>query len=265
MGDPKIPGWLTKLAGTAKYLPLETRQKMLPKVVGQLHKTGVLSQLTGDELSQSSVFMAHFLGGSGEPLELEISDEDWNKLIRHAPMGSEDWTPSTNPEYSAEEGWEWRQISPHYKKSTKGQPGSSRIAVQKAGGVYDASASEISVSLYNILGNVTTLRRREIGDGRYEYQIAEDFDLRKGTSTKEYESARKLPAGISKVIAAVFPEYLDVIVGDEDYYMEKGHEGVITTRALEGTAVPIRTSYIYSTRTEDMIMDSMTLEEDIFK
>lgn len=250
MSDPKIPGWLTKLAGTAKHLPLSARQKMLPIVVGQLHKSGLLSELTGDELSQSAVYMAHFLGGSGEPLELDISEKDWKALIRETsepPMDKQEWIPSTNPKFPKEEGWEWKQISPYYS---------------------DFRPKLMDHSLYHILGTTTTLRRRKVGKDKYEYQIAEDFDLTRGTSGKEFKSQRNLPAGVSKIIEAVFPEYTEDIsesIVEGEWEAKRNLGEIMTTKELSGVPVPIKSSYIHSIKTEDMVMDSMTEEEGIFK
>tara|TARA_Y100000310_G_C20529566_1_gene737739 strand:- start:315 stop:1049 length:735 start_codon:yes stop_codon:yes gene_type:complete len=242
---PNIPGWLTKLAGTAKYLPLETRQKMLPGVVGTLHKSGLLSELTGDELSQSAVYMSQFLGGSGEPLELDISDKEWKALIRESsepPMDKQKWTPSTNPEYSSKEGWEWKQISPYYKEEG-----------------FQGEQGEVSMSLYHILGGTTTLRRRKIDKDKYEYQIAEDFDVTRGTEGKDYSersSGRSVPISVAKLIKTVFPEYVD------DPSDNTSGE-VWTSGKLKGAPVPIKSSYIHSTKTEDMLIDSMG-EKGIF-
>ena len=123
-----------------------------------------------------------------------------------------------------------------------------------------------SKPLYNILGSVTTLRRRKIDDNKYEYQIAEDFDViegvegvgRGGTDYSKRKPTRRIPHGVAKIIEAVFPEYTES-TGDR-------YGGEVTTiGALQGVPVPIKSSYIHSTQTEDMIMDSMTLEEGIFK
>ena len=256
---PEIPDWLTTLAGTSKYLPLKTRQKMLPGVVGKLHKAGLLSELTGENLSQAAVYMAHFLGGSGNPLELEISDDQWKALIKTADQGTQTvypgdgtevekknpWTPSTNPEYHGDQGWEWKQIN-----------------------VGETDEFHWSKPLYNILGSVTTLRRRKIDDNKYEYQIAEDFDViegvkgvgRGGTDYSEHHSTRRIPIGVARLITAVFPEYTEAL----NYGVSRAAE-IMTTESLQGVPVPIKSSYIHSTQTEDMIMDSMTLEEGIFK
>lgn len=264
MAEPKIPDWLTKLAGTTKHLPLETRQKMLPGIVKQLHKTGMLSKLTGENLSQSAVYMAAFLGGSGDPLELDISDKEWRALINKAdePVRQSDyinraadkpgttsynnpWRSSTNPEYHGDQGWEWKQIN-----------------------VGETDEFHWSKPLYNILGSVTTLRRRKIDDNKYEYQIAEDFDViegvkgvgRGGTDYSEHHSTRRIPIGVARLITAVFPEYTEAL----NYGVSRAAE-IMTTESLQGVPVPIKSSYIHSTQTEDMIMDSMTLEEGIFK
>lgn len=235
----EIPDWLTKLAGTSKYLPIETRQKMLPSVVGKLHKSGLLSQLTGDDLSQAAVYMSHFLGGSGEPLELEISDDEWKSLIKTAEKPgavvegtkTREWTPSTNPKYHADQGWEWKQIRPLNAKK-----------------------------LYNIIGNTTTLRRRKIDNGKYEYQIAEDFDFTRGVGGKDYgRKARNVPPSIAKLIETVFPEYT------KDYSEGRKKAGfpdigrIATTEKLatKGVPVPIKSSYIHNTNrnTEDNLVD----------
>jgi hypothetical protein len=270
VAEPKIPDWLTKLAGTTKHLPLETRQKMLPGIVKQLHKTGMLSKLTGENLSQSAVYMTQFLGGSGEPLELEISDKEWKALIKKADeteirAGSgirlktfnpqrtmfpekigrnipNPWKSSTNPEYHGDQGWEWKQIE-----------------------ISKVNEFHWSKPLYNIIGHVTTLRRRKIDDNKYEYQIAEDFDViegakgigRGGTDYSKRKPTRRIPHGVAKIIEAVFPEYTE---STGDRY---GGE-ITTTGALQGVPVPIKSSYIHSTKTEDMLMNSMTEEEGIF-
>ena len=235
----EIPDWLTKLAGTSKYLPIETRQKMLPSVVGKLHKSGLLSQLTGDDLSQAAVYMSHFLGGSGEPLELEISDDEWKSLIKTAEKPgavvkgtkTREWTPSTNPKYHADQGWEWKQIRPLNAKK-----------------------------LYNIIGNTTTLRRRKIDNGKYEYQIAEDFDFTRGVGGEDFgRKARNVPPSIAKLIETVFPEYT------KDYSEGRKKAGfpdigrIATTEKLatKGVPVPIKSSYIHSTNRnmEDNLVD----------
>ena len=234
----EIPDWLTKLAGTTSYLPLETRQTMLPGIVNKLHKTGVLSELTGEDLSQAAVYMSHFLGGSGEPLELEISDKDWSQLVKGAndTGGKTTWTPSTNPEYHADQGWEWKQINPDWGEQPSKKP------------------------LYNILGKTTTLRRRKIDNGKYEYQIAEDFDLTRGVGGEDFKrKARKVPPSIAKLIETVFPEYT------KDYSEGRKKAGfpdigrIATTEKLatKGVPVPIKTSYIHSTNRnmEDNLVD----------
>jgi len=267
---PKIPDWLTTLAGTAKYMPLETRQTMLPGVVGKLHKSGLLSELTGETLSQAAVYMAHFLGGSGEPLELEISDDEWKVLVKTADKETETvypedgtefekknpWTPSTNPEYHANQGWEWKQIKPSYELSDRDNKG----FMQQAG-------------LYHILGSTTTVRRRRIDKDKYEYQIAEDFDLTKGEGRSKggeiYTSGRVMPSDdISKLIQAVFPEYTESekLTWEDDTEYESWTDPsqklepidiLNVKKELKGVPVPIKSSYIHNSNrsVEDDLVD----------
>ncbi len=247
MADPNIPGWLTKMSGWTKHLDLEKRQKMLPSIVGKLHKSGLLSELVGEDLSQPAVYMAHFLGGSGEPLELEISDEEWESLAKKADrpgldskgfrMDKSVWTPSTNPKYHADQGWEWKQI--------------------ETTGTLDKMLSNRTMSrashLYNILGKITTIRRRDIGDNKYEYQIAEDFDFTSGVRGEDYSEktpARKMHPKVAKLIESVFPEYTNPVP-----YRGYWH-GIEVTNKLRGVPVPIKSSYIRGKKnTEDKIMD----------
>jgi len=265
-----IPDWLTKLAGTAKYLPLEARQAMLPGVVGKLHKAGVLSELTGENLSQAAVYMSHFLGGSGEPLELEISDDEWKVLIKTADKGTQTvypgdgtevekknpWTPSTNPEYHADQGWEWKQITPSYELSDIDNTG----FLQQPG-------------LYHILGSTTTVRRRKIDKDKYEYQIAEDFDFTEGEGPSKggqiYTSGRVIPSDdISKLIEAVFPEYTEseILTWEDDTEYESWKrpsqkrepiDMLNVKKALKGVPVPIKSSYIHNSNrsVEDDLVD----------
>ncbi len=268
---PEIPDWLTTLAGTSKYLPLETRQKMLPGVVGKLHKAGLLSELTGEDLSQAAVYMAHFLGGSGNPLELEISDDQWKALIKTADQGTQTvypedgtkvekknpWTPSTNPEYHADHGWEWKQINLSYELSDIDNTGFLK-----------------QPGLYHILGSTTTVRRRKIDKDKYEYQIAEDFDLTEGEGPSKggeiYTSGRVMPSDdISKLIQAVFPEYTEsekVRLGDDTEYgswtdpsQKLEYIDILNVKKeLKGVPVPIKSSYIHNSNrsVEDDLVDA---------
>lgn len=252
-----IPDWLIKLAGTTKYLPLEARQKMLPGIVNKLHKSGLLSQLTGDELSQPAVFMAHFLGGSGEPLELDVSDKEWKALIKKAdePMKTNIvregidtrrtnvWTPSTNPKYHGDQGWEWKQIN--------------------VGEIDEFGYG----ALYNILGYETTLRRRKVGKDKYEYQIAEDFDVHEGIGGRDYSAgsaARSVPPSVAKLIETVFPEYTADRSERMDGESTSSKGWISATKQLKGVPVPIKASYIHSTKTEDMLIDSMIERVGVF-
>ena len=252
-----IPKWLESLSKTSRSLPLEARKKMLPLIMDRLESTGVLKYLVGKELSQASMFMAEFLSGSGKPRNLYISEKDWIEMINSHSEGK--WTPSTNPKFHSKKGWEWKQIEPRY------------VNHEIINQMQPKNEASISGDLCNVLGSRTTLRRRPLGKGRYEYQIAEDFDLSHGTSKSgeaKYTSGfeRTLPKNVGNLIRSVFPEYIEekpVLWEEwtEDYVRTSSQFGDNRSKS-PGKSVPIVSKYIHSTKIEYKIVDRFKKEEN---
>jgi hypothetical protein len=183
-------------------LPLEQRKIVVSKL-GEKAPEWMLKKLFGENWLGAKL-MARYIGGSGEDYHLDISKKDWNKLTNLAKTQANrvgGWTPSTNPDFPSEKGWE-------YVSNVQ----STRLASRSWDIEYDVSIPSASRDLYNALGE-TTIRRRPVGKGKYEYQIAgETFDFVEGKEGKggqrygAFSSRTVSPKG-AKIINTLFPEY----------------------------------------------------------
>ena len=181
---PIIPEWLQDLVSYAKFLPIEKRKQVLKGVMTKLDDKA-LSAIVHKDNVQGARFLSHFLTGSGEPMKLEVSDKEWEKLIKASGINkTPKWMPTTNPKYPASKGYEYKQVWTQHN---------------------------IPPHLHNVLGVVTTLRRQKVPGG-YNYEVVENFDLHPGQIQKDekgFRSSRELASGEAvRLITAVFPEYI---------------------------------------------------------
>jgi len=175
-----IDDLINKAVGVARELPLDTRTKAT-EVATSLIPKSILASYTGVENVEGAKALARFLGRSGDPMNIDIPDERWQKFITLA--NKKGWTTSTNPK---KKGWEWSQIGTQLH-SPKVSP------------------------LWNLLGAMTTVRRRPSQIGGYEYELAEDFDLQRGEG-RFYGStnSRLLPNKGYRLLKQLFPELLTI-------------------------------------------------------
>jgi hypothetical protein len=203
-------------------LPLEQRKKVVSQL-GEHTPDWMLKNLFGENW-RGAKLMARYVGGSGEDYYLDISKKAWKELINIAKDQAHTvggWTPSTNPDFPSEEGWEY------------------------VSGVLSGlmQAEEEYGDIYNALGE-TAIRRRPVGRGKYEYQIAgETFDFVEGEKGKggqiygEY-NVRTVSDKGAKIINDLFPEHT---------YVSRVQGGVISSKqSMEdfGTPFKIKSRYI---------------------
>jgi hypothetical protein len=134
--------------------------------------------------------MLHYFSGSGEDVPLYENQQDIDNYIQefHDTFGQNPqeweiadiyknpkesgrsymkniWYESRNPEYPAEDGWEFLSYNP-----TK---------------ILDRYTQEDN-DPYNLLGTGSTMRRRfDYGTNEFEYQVVEDWDVLRGESDWE--------------------------------------------------------------------------------
>jgi len=208
-------------------LPLKERKKVVSKL-GEKSPDWMLKNLFGEDWLGAKL-MARYVGGSGEDYHLDISKKDWNKLTSLAKNQAHTvggWTPSTNPDFPSEKGWE-------YVSGVQ----STRLASRSWDIENDVSIPSASRDLYNALGE-TAIRRRPVGGGKYEYQIAgETFDFVQGEKGKGGEiygqfNARNVSDKGAEIVNTLFPEHT---------YTSRVSDGYITSKqTMEDFGTPFR-------------------------
>ncbi|TKJ17752.1 hypothetical protein CEE44_04435 [Candidatus Woesearchaeota archaeon B3_Woes] len=149
--------------------------------------TSLLNKMTGD-YGRGLKALARYLYGSGKPMEVDLSDEEWGGLIIQTK--GREWTPSTNPEYHADDGWEYMD---DIRGGTK---------------VNDAGELGNSADVWNLLGS-TTLRRRKVEDG-YHYMIAgETFDFKGSASERAYQYFRTVPIFVGEKAKGILGDWVN--------------------------------------------------------
>ena len=190
-------------------LPLKERKKVVSQL-GEKAPDWMLKNLFGENWLGAKL-MARYVGGSGDDYHLDMSKNSWKKLINVAKNQAHTvggWTPSTNPDFPSEKGWEY-------------------VSNVQSGRMVEGLGEE-GGDIYNALGE-TTIRRRPVGRGKYEYQIAgETFDFIRGKKGKgggigrderaygEYNT-RSVSVKGAEIINTLFPKHT--------YHDEGGHEG----------------------------------------
>jgi hypothetical protein len=212
-------------------LPLKERKIAVSKL-GEKAPDWMLKNLFGENWLGAKL-MARYVGGSGEDYHLDISKKDWKKLIyvaKHQAAKVGGWTPSTNPDFPAEKGWEY------VSRVDSGEMGSVLV-----GGYRLKGRGVKSGDIYNALGE-TTIRRRKLKKGKYEYQIAgETFDFIRGEKGKggqiygEYNTRTVSPKG-AKIINTLFPEYTYA----SEVYHNKRKANISSKQTMEDFGTPFR-------------------------
>ena len=216
-------------------LPLKERKIAVSKL-GEKAPDWMLKNLFGENWLGAKL-MARYVGGSGEDYHLDISKKDWKELISIAKDEADivgGWTPSTNPNFPAEKGWEYVR----YVQSGLMQKGSDGTNFSH---------------IYNALGE-TTIRRRKLKKGKYEYQIAgETFDFIRGEKGKgggvgrderiygEYNTRTVSDKG-AKIINDLFPEHTYT----SEVYNNNQRVNITSKQSMEefGTPFRIKSRYI---------------------
>ena len=211
-------------------LPLEQRKKAVSRL-GEKAPDWMLKSLFGDNW-RGAQLMARYVGGSGEDYHLDMSESSWKELISIAKNQAHTvggWTPSTNPEFPSEGGWEY--VS------------GVLSGLMQAEGEYG--------DIYNALGD-TTIRRRPVGRGKYEYQIAgETFDFVRGERERQKtrsgsvygdHNARTVSSKGAKIINDLFPEYTYT----SEVYNNNQRMNITSKQSMEefGTPFRIKSRYI---------------------
>ncbi len=151
----------------------------------------------------------HYLSGSGEDVPLsdnqELIDTYINKF--HQTHENDEWTKSTNPEFHSDEGWEYLQYrsdkiakltTPQYFKREGGRSATGKMNPEYA-------------EIYDKLGSTSTMRRRNIGDGSYEYMIVEPWDLKKGKDVDPAtwaKNQRRIPTALANIGQFLAPDFI---------------------------------------------------------
>lgn len=257
----KVPLFLSIAVKAAKHLPSELKQAAIGPILDRMSDE-VLGSLVHSDNIQGARFTGSFLQGKGKPRELPISDANWEQLLK-SPM-TRAWRKThykNNWGYTSlhteEKGWEVKQIAPFTGSLDKDDE-------REPPGYYD---------LYNVLGQHTTIARRPLKNGGYEYKIAEDFDFHKGTRKGEgFASSRGVNTAAQEMLLELFPDllYSEGVMDKRGYgnigvkrpNEENGRKG--KALANRGKPVPIVSHYIppQHRETEDMIMSSMMQEEE---
>jgi hypothetical protein len=147
----------------------------------------------------------NYLTGDGDPIELFDNTEDLNTYLSdiHNQYGfNQDlWTPNTNPDYPASEGWEHLQYdvtaitrsNDFWHKSNKKYPEGKYLYI------------------HDQLGETSAVRRRyHKDDDEWEYQIVDQMDLLKGETTWEEGYNRIVDYGKHNISQTEFREYQDL-------------------------------------------------------
>ena len=212
-------------------LPLKERKKVVSKL-GEKSPDWMLKNLFGENWLGAKL-MIRYVGGSGEDYHLDMSESSWKDLINVAKNQAHTvggWTPSTNPDFPSEDGWEY-------------------VSSVQSGRMVEGLGEE-GGDIYNALGE-TTIRRRPVGRGKFEYQIAgETFDFIRGKKGKgggigrderaygEYNT-RSVSVKGAEIINTLFPKHT--------YHDEGGHEGgsydgglISSEQTMENFGTPFR-------------------------
>ena len=131
--------------------------------------------------------LTRYLSGSGEDMPLSEDQGVIDKYLQtvHNEYGEWErhWTPTTNREINpntgipyVDEGWEFKQVNP---KSIM-----SDADIEKPEGELGETKSSDWADVYNKLGETSTVRRRKLEGGDYEYMIVEPWDLIEGEKGK---------------------------------------------------------------------------------
>ena len=183
-------------------------QKVKYKTLGTLGKAAIdiapetIGEFVGYD-PRTLRLMAHYIQGSGKPYDFEMSNAEWEELIKSANRrysrfkrtdghSGRQWTKSTNPE---KVGWEYM----------------SGIRPRGEGGRL----------LWDILGS-TTIRRKKLKSGDYGYELAgEKFDFVSGEDKsggdmayaggKYFDESRVVSQQAASILSTLFPE----IISDE--------------------------------------------------
>ena len=203
-------------------LPLEQRKKAVSQL-GEYAPDWMLKNLFGENW-RGAKLMARYVGGSGEDYHLDMSESSWKELISIAKDQAHTvggWTPSTNPDFPSEEGWEY------------------------VSGVLSGlmQTEEEYGDIYNALGE-TAIRRRPVGGGKYEYQIAgETFDfvlgergLAKVGGVYGDHNARTVSVKGAKLINDLFPEHTYT----SEVYNNNQRVNILSKQSMEEFGTPFR-------------------------
>jgi len=186
-------------------LPLEQRKKAVSQL-GEKAPDWMLKNLFGENWLGAKL-MARYVGGSGEDYHLDMSKKSWKKLIKVAKNQAHTvggWTPSTNPDFPSEKGWEY-------------------VSNVESGRMLEGEG-RIGGEIYNALGE-TTIRRRKLKKNKYEYQIAgETFDFirgKKGTEGGEVRGEKKIYGDQNtRFVSAKGAEIINTLFPKHTYHAE---------------------------------------------
>ena len=210
-------------------LPLKERKIAVSKL-GEKAPDWMLKNLFGENWLGAKL-MARYVGGSGEDYHLDMSKKSWKKLINVAKNQAHTvggWTPSTNRDFPSEEGWEY------------------------VSGVQSELMQEEYGDIYNALGE-TTIRRRRVGRGKYEYQIAgETFDFIRGDNGEASirgrdvlgrgiygaHNARTVSDKGAKLINDLFPEHTYTSEAHTDN--QRVQQEIASKQTMEDFGTPFR-------------------------
>ena len=130
--------------------------------------------------------LTRYLSGSGEEMPLSEDQGVIDKYLQavHKEYGAPEdrewnWSPTTNRELNpktgipyADEGWEFMQVNPENIMDHAG-------IKEPDEGLGETKSSDWA-DVYNKLGETSSVRRRVLEGGQYEYMIVEPWDLIEG-------------------------------------------------------------------------------------
>ena len=169
----------------------------------------IVEKTLGAESRHQAGLLLRYLSGSGDEMPLFEDQGAIDDYLQAVDKTAQDWKPTTNRELNpntgvpyADEGWEYTQFEP------------SKMMKNMVGG----ENAELNIMIHDKLGKTSTVRRKELEGGNYEYMIVEPWDLIRGTGDIDVERGladytegfgREIPKELA-FLQKFAPDFLDL-------------------------------------------------------
>ena len=181
-----------------------------------------IEKVLGTESANEIELLMRYMSGSGEDTPLSEDQGVIDDYLQAVHKSSDEWQPTTNPELNptsgvpyADEGWEFTQVD--VKQVLQGMEDEYN---RPEYGTKSFAPSKWA-DIYNKLGLTSSVRRRKLEDGSYEYMIVEPWDLIVGSGEEEggpfetttyatgsVKMSREVPKALG-FLAKFAPDFLD--------------------------------------------------------